>query len=414
MPQLPWPPRATSLHQGSNLGQRIAAVAKAGSRRRGRHGPARLLLSAPAPAVAPALAPVPPPASAKVSAKVPAVAPTPSRHSLDGLQKVEADCAHADAQTQTDRQTRVSMGATPAVTPTLAPVPEPPSLMAVPAPTPVMNAQARAEARSGAVEVLCGGVSAWLRGADGVSDGNALRDAAEAWLSPERLKFWNFWSAGDLWALVIDALVKALAAGAVAAPKLTDLVQESGRSERKAPALLKALTGCLCPRCGERPPPRPTCSHCGGKCATTCRRCQGTGRYTQPCRACQNRGANAYGSARTCRRCGGTGKADLGECNGCRGTKTHPCGACERGRPLCETCEDAKRQNQRRAREATSGPPSKGVSISRCGAGELSDLQQLWTERGGRGTVLEAWSVDNPLLSWQYHRRKGAPGGVGP
>merc|ERR1719262_1235525 len=33
-------------------------------------------------------------------------------------------------------------------------------------------------------------------------------------------------------------------------------------------------------------------------------------------------------------------------------------------------------------------------------------LQNLWRERGGDGMVTEAWSVDNPLLSWKFRARK--------
>jgi hypothetical protein len=53
------------------------------------------------------------------------------------------------------------------------------------------------------------------------------------------------------------------------------------------------------------------------------------------------------------------------------------------------------------------GPPPEGVTISRCGASQLADLKSLWDERNGRsGSILEAWKVDNPLLSFKFNARR--------
>lgn len=100
---------------------------------------------------------------------------------------------------------------------------------------------------------------------------------------------------------------------------------------------------------------------------------------------------------------------DRGECNGCRGTGTRQCWTCHgSGVPPCAECAEAQRQRRvQQAQEREQGPPPPGVSISRCGAGELSTLQALWSERGGRGQVEAAWVVDNPLLTHHYHERRG-------
>jgi len=52
------------------------------------------------------------------------------------------------------------------------------------------------------------------------------------------------------------------------------------------------------------------------------------------------------------------------------------------------------------------GPPEKGVSISRCAAGDLSRLQDLWTSRQGGGKVVDVWKVDNPLLTYKFKQRR--------
>jgi len=52
------------------------------------------------------------------------------------------------------------------------------------------------------------------------------------------------------------------------------------------------------------------------------------------------------------------------------------------------------------------GPPAEGVTIVRASASDLAMLKQLWGERGGNGGVTEAWSVDNPLLSYRFRERK--------
>jgi len=49
--------------------------------------------------------------------------------------------------------------------------------------------------------------------------------------------------------------------------------------------------------------------------------------------------------------------------------------------------------------------PKEGVSISKCSAGDLSRLQDLWTSRDGNGQVVGAWKVDNPLLTYKFKQR---------
>jgi len=54
----------------------------------------------------------------------------------------------------------------------------------------------------------------------------------------------------------------------------------------------------------------------------------------------------------------------------------------------------------------TLAPPSEGMSINRCSASQISDLKKLWDERQARsGQVMEAWKVDNPLLTWHFNKR---------
>lgn len=102
------------------------------------------------------------------------------------------------------------------------------------------------------------------------------------------------------------------------------------------------------------------------------------------------------------------------------------CDACQDGKAFCNECLDARQaaleqeaalEKQRREearRHAQSsrappkpqGPPSAGVAIERASASTLAHIQKLWQERGGRGEVLEAWSIDNPLLAWNFTERK--------
>jgi len=50
--------------------------------------------------------------------------------------------------------------------------------------------------------------------------------------------------------------------------------------------------------------------------------------------------------------------------------------------------------------------PKPGVSITRCSAGDFTRLQDLWACREGRGEVLAAWKVDNPLLVYEFKQRR--------
>jgi len=50
--------------------------------------------------------------------------------------------------------------------------------------------------------------------------------------------------------------------------------------------------------------------------------------------------------------------------------------------------------------------PAEGVTIAHASTGDLAHLRKLWKERDGSGTVLEAWSVDNPLLAWKFRQHK--------
>jgi hypothetical protein len=52
------------------------------------------------------------------------------------------------------------------------------------------------------------------------------------------------------------------------------------------------------------------------------------------------------------------------------------------------------------------GPPPAGVKIARCSASDLSTITDLWVERGSHAAVEAAWSIENPLASWTYHKRR--------
>mmetsp|Transcript_50943 Transcript_50943/g.162995 ORF Transcript_50943/g.162995 Transcript_50943/m.162995 type:complete len:1120 (+) Transcript_50943:53-3412(+) len=162
----------------------------------------------------------------------------------------------------------------------------------------------------------------------------------------------------------------------------------------------------LCKACGMRPPAAASCQRCAGRGFLECSRCSGTGRFKPACRACN--GSGTFRGRLACRACSGKGSVDRGECNGCRGAKGRQCFACQgAGVPVCSDC--AAKQEEQRMQVASAreqGPPPPGVSISPCAAGELSSLADLWSERGGRGRLVEAWIVDNPLLTYNYHERR--------
>jgi len=51
--------------------------------------------------------------------------------------------------------------------------------------------------------------------------------------------------------------------------------------------------------------------------------------------------------------------------------------------------------------------PPEGASITPAAPGELDMLQKLWDDRsGGQRHVEAAWVVDNPLLTYRYHKRR--------
>jgi len=90
------------------------------------------------------------------------------------------------------------------------------------------------------------------------------------------------------------------------------------------------------------------------------------------------------------------------------------------GRPLCHSCtslqkvaaarrreqQQQQQQNRQRGNIKNDGPPEKGVSIEPCPAGELTRLNDLWTHRGGSGSLIGAWKVDNPLLTYEFKQRR--------
>jgi len=48
--------------------------------------------------------------------------------------------------------------------------------------------------------------------------------------------------------------------------------------------------------------------------------------------------------------------------------------------------------------------PVPGVKITRCSHADLELVRKMWVDRGGTGTVVSAWSVDNPLLAWRQRK----------
>jgi len=201
--------------------------------------------------------------------------------------------------------------------------------------------------------------------------------------------------ANSPWALALSGLTAALDAGAVPPARLSQLAQRrqkitgSGLPSHVGDRLLKALTAQLCPRCVVRPPVAASCTSCDGSGTAKCPQCQGKGVQFQGGR----RGGPAQAAA---------------ACRGCRGGGTQHCSACVLGRACCAQCRGSKASGppQQQWRHGPSAPPSPGVGVKPCGAGELSSLRELWAERGGRGQPLAAWSVDNPLLAWHYAARR--------
>lgn len=206
--------------------------------------------------------------------------------------------------------------------------------------------------------------------------------------------------ANSPWALALQGLTVALEAGAVPAARLEQLVKlrekitGPGVPSHTGNRLLRALTNRLCPRCSMRPPT-----------ATSCVTCVGSG--TARCNACQGRGHQFLGGRR-----GASAKGDghgSVTCRSCQGRGMQHCRLCVLGRPCCAHCQGkgaGKPQQQWRFGCPSSSPPAPGVSVKPCGVGEFSTLKELWSERGGHGQLLAAWSVDNPLLAWHYATRR--------
>jgi len=162
----------------------------------------------------------------------------------------------------------------------------------------------------------------------------------------------------------------------------------------------------VCHLCKQRPAAAASCQKCGGKGSLECSRCGGSGRFAPPCRACGGAGVTQHFKFK-CNVCQGKGCVDRGECNGCHGGKRRQCFGCQgSGAPPCAECASQQEEDRKNEMQRKQGPPPPGVSISQCAPGELSNLADLWSERGGRGQVVEAWIVDNPLLSYHYHERR--------
>merc|ERR1719223_1790054 len=53
-----------------------------------------------------------------------------------------------------------------------------------------------------------------------------------------------------------------------------------------------------------------------------------------------------------------------------------------------------------------SDEPAEGVRIVPASSTEHAHLCKLWSERGGKGKVREAWAVHNPRLAWIYNKRR--------
>jgi hypothetical protein len=195
---------------------------------------------------------------------------------------------------------------------------------------------------------------------------------------------------------------------------------ESEYSIEKDTPLSDALAAYLCPQCQSETCRAKKCDICEGSFSVKCSRCRGSGRFAPPCRSC-----DGTGKGRTkmyCPSCAGAGKKDLGPCNSCQGQKGIPCTGCQvapifgKARPLCEVCAYRNRQAQVQAQsqggkgggkgfQNKQEVPKEGVSISKCTAGDLTRLQDLWTSRNGNGEVIGAWKVDNPLLIHKFKQR---------
>jgi len=97
----------------------------------------------------------------------------------------------------------------------------------------------------------------------------------------------------------------------------------------------------------------------------------------------------------------------LGKCNGCGGSKMSTCHGCLQNplhgkpRPVCNDCLQSN-ETKYRAKHSSQGfqkkpdgPPKKGVSISKCAAGDLSRLQDLWVSREGQEQFVLTTRMDH-------------------
>jgi len=235
-------------------------------------------------------------------------------------------------------------------------------------------------------------------------------------------------------AVCFDRLAAALDAGKVAMSQWDDCVELSVGLEEALDLEMGALFVAsvrrrLCPRCSTRCCASIPCQRCKGSGCKPCSKCSGTGKFSQPCRTCNGRGRtysrSGNGASTMCTRCDGRGSIVMGDCNRCRaGEDTFACDACDDGRAFCQECfqaveaqlaQEAAEQKQRaeearrrgpRSAPTPAGPPAEGVTIERASGSSLAYLQKLWQERGGPGQVLEAWSIDNPLLAYKFRERK--------
>lgn len=284
-----------------------------------------------------------------------------------------------------------------------------------------------AETRKAAAHKLFKYVSGVLNDAHGVDQVQDCMDAIEEWLSKAEIRKKSPAASTSWFAVACDALAAAITAKAVPPQGVAVLATLAGKLSLRGinsdnSSLLPALKPVLCPACGEQPPVSGKCVHCSGSGRIQCTSCSGSGRFKPECRSCGGTGRRGG----TCWTCGGSGKKDVGPCHSCDGSGTlGKCSNCETQpevgypRPFCAECAKERQASQvaakgtgkgtgkgkGRAPQAPRGPPPKGVTIERCTASQLSDLQRLWEERQGRNRVLEAWKVDNPLLSYNFMER---------
>lgn len=223
-----------------------------------------------------------------------------------------------------------------------------------------------------------------------------------------------------------DALAKCILNHEVPQKGREVLRHELHKATPTAPRLDEALRSFLCGKCGITEPPTQKCAGCGGAGKSPCLDCKGSGRFKPTCRSCDGTGRGR--TKRDCPTCQGCGVKDCGQCRACQGGGNIRCDDClGDGKAFCAECTAlmrfetrslrlARRNENKPAFKKESGPPPAGVSIQRCNRAELTRMQNLWLERQGAdsavvgrdcsGEVLEAWRVDNPLLSFQYAQRR--------